>query len=205
MSTKIYNAYEWKGTLPGLLKHLTRMRIGYIEEVKNRLVKIRNWDYDTPNNIPFRLLKLREQITHIEKIVEVGLNRFANIDASAVIYPWCETYAAYEPHDDADTRLFVQFFGVDLLQMDEIERYCVDFHYQNQADKSADVTDEEWKDRERIWDSIFENSSYPSLAGLTFEFYNKHILFNILCDLNIELGWGKEKFTLAEKEQDTDG
>jgi hypothetical protein len=44
-----------------------------------------------------------------------------------------------------------------------------DFHYQNQTDQPEDINDEEWSEREQIWNDIFDEYFTPGEAGPTYE------------------------------------
>lgn len=47
--------------------------------------------------------------------------------------------------------------------------YVQDYHYQNQSDPSEEVSDEDWAERERIWETIFDKQPIPSLNGFVYD------------------------------------
>ena len=55
-----------------------------------------------------------------------------------------------------------------------------DFHYQNQTDEPEDVTDEQWKERERVWDKLLPGSGNPSEHGFSFDLITKRRALEIL-------------------------
>lgn len=85
-----------------------------------------------------------------------------------------------------------EFYGIVYTQQPELTKDFLshtdivrDFHYQNQADEPEDVSDEEWKERKRVWEAIFDNNSIPALNGFLYqivleEFYDYPMPENLL-------------------------
>lgn len=51
-----------------------------------------------------------------------------------------------------------------------------DFHYQNQTDQPENISDEEWKERERVWDSVLGNRTFAENA-LQYRLFDRNTLF----------------------------
>lgn len=91
----------------------------------------------------------------IREDTRAGINSPFNIECSIVLYKHRKGY-------------FIQFFGVD-RKLYETNVKLTDFHYQNQVDRDESISDEDWEEREKVWDEIFEESNAPSAAGLAIE------------------------------------
>ena len=50
------------------------------------------------------------------------------------------------------------------------------FGYWNNTDPDEDASEEEWEERERLWDKVFENESVPNRAMLIVVLADKHHL-----------------------------
>lgn len=68
---------------------------------------------------------------------------------------------------------YVMFFRI---SESFIENYPAfeDFHYQDQTDKSADVSDEEWEARDDKREELFAATSVPSEAGATIALFSEY-------------------------------
>jgi hypothetical protein len=82
-------------------------------------------------------------------------------------------------------KVYVQFFNFNRWWDDTFKelrkaRKITDFHYQDQTDKSASISDEAWNKRESIWEGIFEEhkSDIPSCCGFSVDFIDRlsHII-----------------------------
>ena len=76
---------------------------------------------------------------------------------SVVIIPWEDEYygCVYDDQISANRALLKDIVD--------------DFHYQNQTDQPEDINDEEWSEREQIWNDIFDEYFTPGEAGPTYE------------------------------------
>ena len=154
MSTKIYNAYKYNGTITELHKELFRMRLDCRQLIENKLIEIQHgrmdfWDLSAMMGKGFGGESFAKRI---------------GIDDCAIIYP----------HED---NLYVQFFNPSDLgdyrsEVMELNGNFKDYHYQNQTDKPDEVSDEDWEERGRVWDEIFEglDNDAPTGAGLRYTF-----------------------------------
>lgn len=160
MSTKIYNAYQYRGSLSSLLRFLKQSR--EVEQQKFVESVCREW---VPEDFDFVLFmdELRKAIGGGEHFVRVAGRLLSNPAASAVVYTARVKYR--------DT-LLVQFFGVERAVLEALPpaRFR-DFHYQNQTDFSHSRREQD--KRERVWNSVLGNDGIPSHAGLTFTFFDE--------------------------------
>lgn len=161
MSTKIYNAFIYKGSTEELLSYLYQIKKEYIELMKSRLSKI---NVDTTfekkrynflsEDITLKLLKEKsdepyspkKKYTNIDfpefvltDIIETEMKRSEyhpfNINASAVVY-FCEN------------KIYIQFFGLprdfQKIKIESFDKFK-DYHYQNSTDMSNyDWDKEDW-------------------------------------------------------------
>ena len=163
MSTKIYNAYKWNGSLTDLPK------------VKSRLDKIRERAKAhfmselgklLPPNFNARVI-----IEELRRILLLRYNNSLNFNSSAVVYI----------HKN---NIYVQFFGLDSIpNFDRWLRGFSDFHYQNQTDRPPEISDEDWAARRKVWDDIFKHNSAPSKVGFVFPIIEYETIPELVYDL----------------------
>jgi hypothetical protein len=74
-------------------------------------------------------------------------------------------------------KVYIRFFNFNYWWNDTFKelrkaRKITDFHYQDQTDKSACISDETWNKRESIWEGIFKEheSEVPSCCGFSVDF-----------------------------------
>jgi hypothetical protein len=187
MSTKIYNAYEFKGSIQELFVMLNRIRQKYWKECyaildkystttiadieKSGIASKRNDKYlimHKPEDLITRHHSILQDV--LDSIIDMGYNNPLNLSASCVVYPV----------DKPKKRILVQFFGIRDVKKLLGKNYELfkDFHYQNQADKPDKISDAEWDMREKIWDKIFGSCGSPAECGLVFDLVHKSNLFN---------------------------
>jgi len=189
MSTKIYNAYIFDGTINELINILKNIREEYEEHAKKTLLGLSYFHVNfTKKRYPF----LESDMT-MKELKESSFGEFTlediiikeksrnehhpfNIDASSVVYFF-------------EDKLYVQLFGLPRdFQKDIINKYTQfrDYHFQNSTDQSnydwekeswSKMSDErqkeledEWDERDRVWENILPGWSAPSDHGLIFEF-----------------------------------
>lgn len=188
MSTKIYNAYKFAGTIQELHAVLVEMRKKYHERVIEILSSV---PLDTPaaalffnqpklidkcqrdhllpdeelKNKTFGELNMFSLDSVLTTAVESERSLPINFEASAVVYL----------HEDM---ILVQFFGIEKLS-ETLSPAFTDFHYQNQVDQPDNVSDEEWEYRERVWDSVFNGITAFADAGFVYDIYAKRHCFEI--------------------------
>jgi hypothetical protein len=82
-------------------------------------------------------------------------------------------------------KVYVQFFNFNYWWNDTFKelrkaRKITDFHYQDQVDKSACISDEAWYKRAGIWEGIYKEheSEVPSCCGFSVDFIDRlqHII-----------------------------
>jgi hypothetical protein len=166
MSTKIYDAYEFKGNLTELMSLLNKMRkrvfsLGVAECAR---------EISDPSK--FGLIDYSDGLKKafascLYEAIDPKLGVLNNVTSSAVVY----TYKG---------RLFVQFFG--LPRGFKISNKLVDYHYQNQCDPWYEddrrAKDKVWRkaqaanyrSRRRVWDAITRMDTRPVHCGLVYEF-----------------------------------
>lgn len=184
MSTKIYNAYKFMGTMPELIKILKEIRINYQEYELEKLTKFKDYTFKKEY---FKFLQkdysmqelVNEQIGDLiladilEKEMQVCHNTPMNISSSAVVYFY-------------ENDIYVQFFGLNDRYIKEYMNKFVDFHYQDQTDMSnydwykddwQNMSDErkkelndDWNNREKVWGEIINDYDTFAESGLHFNF-----------------------------------
>ena len=179
MSTKIYDAFKFEGTIQELMQELFLIRDKYWEQRRNDLKEwgcmslnaILDYDHVTKNIEPYYLKNFRDakedvrnkplyaqNFDTLNKILQAQiqsrLNDPLNFQASVIIYP----------NEDG---IYLQFFGL-RDNSEYINDRFTDIHYQNQTDMPEDISEEEWDKRRETWDKIFERNSIPSNTGLSF-------------------------------------
>ena len=157
MSTKIFYAYKYNGLLEELLSDLKKVRKEYYDIV-----------FAEMNHGIWLIKDNKEKYKRVKEIQEFVLRE---LSGEVAIY-LCETY------------FYCQFFcAPHILNQIKLSDKFIDFHYQNQTDRPSKIKVKEWKERERIWDKIFDDTSIPALDGLTFEILDKSMSENLIIDL----------------------
>jgi hypothetical protein len=174
LSTKIYNAYRFDGSLDDLMKHLQEFREKWLKMWEDAL-------FEKMKELPSPDQRM-EFWSKVEKDTRKEFNRWGDLDikANCVIYP----------HKG---NLYVQFF-VDLepfriskpLFVDEDVRF-VDYHYQDQTDpwydneglegEELEKAERDWEERKIVWNQIFDENWTPSSTGLSYAFGNSYDLY----------------------------
>lgn len=180
MSIKIYDAYEFKGTLPALTKLLISMRTAVIAAAISDAKTNDSFNAKTLGE-GIKMLDLQRALDQAmsshEFIVIDKKNNWVlpNLRTSAVVYP-------------VGTRLFVQFFGLP-RDVKVTDKRFVDYHYQNQTDpwyeydawkaeKAGKPKSKSWikkqaanyRERKKMWKRIFPRYEAPAQVGLAYDF-----------------------------------
>lgn len=167
MSTKIYDAYVYSGSLESLMRRFTAYRREAIEVYA-----------------AYAAEQLREAgiVRGSEITVAVKSVLTSRMMVEAVKSPSGRHVELVTPKCGAAVyflrgKTLVQFFGVphDLPtgtapKFELPKRYFRDFHYQNSTDRPRGVSAREWSERKRVWGRVFKDALTPAEAGLTFEF-----------------------------------
>jgi hypothetical protein len=156
MSTKIYNAYITTLSIDNIHKYLFKLKDEY-------WVWCKEWVLSKypEGKVPSYL----DMMKIIEEAIRSGRNEPLNVSASVAIYP-------------KNNYTLIQFIGFPYPLMKRwtkrptFRQKFKDYHYQNQVDKPESISDIDWNDRSKIWDSVFCASRgwSPASAGLIMEF-----------------------------------
>lgn len=184
MSTKIYNAFKYKGKLSELIISLKEIKEKYINDKIEELSKFSNMVITKKDiNLVEEDIKIKDLYKKplgdlifsefLEKQIKMGYNTPLNIDSSCVIYA----------HKND---IYIQFFGLNSNYYKNILDKLEDFHYQNQSDISNyDWKKEKWEEmtpqrksqltrnwnkREKVWGEIIKNYDTFGESGLIFNF-----------------------------------
>ena len=134
MSTKIYNAYKYLGEdIKSLLEELRVMKEWHTE-----------WKID-------KVLSLFRDEVGMDALWDV-ISIFDTGKFSRLIDP--KDCVMVFPHE---SDLYVKFFCEEKLIEDMLTDNFVDFHYQDSTDRPEGISEEEYAERERIWDEISVN------------------------------------------------
>jgi hypothetical protein len=187
MSTKIYNAYIYHGTIDELFLDLKKIRKQYHKKFAKEFAKncficadLPPMYFDRFCEVEFYSSDKRQVgrkrvadlpayklVTFLDFFIQSKVNHPLNIEASCVVYPYAGN-------------LYVQFFGYS----PRLSKKFKDFHYQNQTDWPEGMTEKEWCQRERVWEVIFKNTDTPSSAGLVYEFHSD--LFELCAEIEVK-------------------
>lgn len=195
MSIKIYDAYEYSGTLEELMAWLHEFRKLYekiaVEELYPLLLaeeSMAKFDPDRYKNMGYRSLRriaereLFKDITNyfntmegLQAFIECGLNEALNINASVVVYCF-------------RGKTVVHFFGLDfgfrkhtLKLRDHIynEEKLSDYSFWNNTDEPEGMGKEEWEERAKFYYDLMEDHSFHNSVGLSYELSNTESLMYI--------------------------
>lgn len=166
MSTKIYDAYLYRGTIHSLMAHLAKLRA----ELRERFVtQAAGWW--SPED--FNFLNFSDGL---RKMLRSG-ERFCQVDGVTQLNPACSA-VVYPARVGRRSGLLVQFFGVEHLDLDKLlPRRFRDFHYQDQTDHP--FSRREWVRRKRTWDRVFRGARTPEQAGLTYDLVGEGAAFDL--------------------------
>jgi hypothetical protein len=178
MSTKIYDAYEWKGTLTELMTFLREYRIQYQKGLLEAFVALpytHKIEEEEERGAEMDFIdRLHRELTEASR--SVSRHPLA-CEASVVVVPYNE-------------RLFVKVYGFDGFYRPKFKHEkLVDYHYQNQTDQPKYVTKEDWDERENTWNDILDNSKTGSLGevGLEYGFFKESDIWDLVFNLKMEL------------------
>ena len=182
MSTKIYNAYKYHGSIQSLMKDLFLIKNKYWEQcailleqyysdrsLNNYLMfepvmkHVSDWNKKSLNKLepcikekPLDAQSYAVLDILLKAFIKKGTNDPLNFEASAVVYPYGKS-------------IYIQFFGMRDLTGLSSKKFS-DFHYQDQTDRDSSVNSREWSHRKRVWNKIYDEVYKPGAAGLAFSF-----------------------------------
>lgn len=159
MSTKLYGGIKFK------TKNIFELYEQFME-IKPKAVQIGLKILSNVEDLKYFIIlnKLQKADKYdIVRQLNVSLNKQwrtiddNNVLFSVMIFPYKNELYGYRFDDD------VQEYQELLTDIAD------DFHYQNQCDRPKHITEEEWDEREKIWNDILEYDSF-SQRGFKFEF-----------------------------------
>ncbi len=182
---KIYEAHLWQGTAEELADFMHELRKKYIEEViahlskwnENEIKKYSNEVYHKEEDSYFYLpILLRDEIRK-------GENSPFNFDASVVVYFYQRKIVAVPFGFNMFKELNTMFRSNPKMKF---------FGYWNNSDPDENCSEEEWAEREKFFEGLFEGEFYHfGSLGFTYELSNQETLWKI-CDGYRETQHGKQ-------------
>lgn len=185
MSTKIYNAFLYKGSIDKLMAYIQKYRKTWQEYQINKFVKILSDVADRTKSNLFVDGKLSFDRLEdaIRKDSEKDYKTWGDIfDVTASI-------AVYFHKG----KIYYQTFLNDQKAPAFKPTGSVEYHYQNQSDpyfafkkcspEKMKSLEKDWKERAKVWNAIFDKHHSPSEAGLIHEFVNSMEYFTIALEV----------------------
>lgn len=183
VSTKIYNAYKFNGSMTNLLDHCKKFRKTWREFQVSRIVELKP-SYKSVHD-------LYDQIRH--QTTKFHPNWFDELDVRGSV-------VAYPAGDLILVQVFLDCEGAPDFAEDK--QLFEDFHYQDQCDPPYALEDEyedlpesekklldlNWDIRKSIWGRIFSEHSSPSEAGFVYEMISWFDVHCIAGDVVAALG-----------------
>ena len=85
----------------------------------------------------------------------------------------CFDYNAEVTIIPMENKTLLMYFGNPDMRDFVTKMPCLsDYHYQNQTDQPASISDEEWEMRRRDWEKALGNDGVPSKHGMTIQLFN---------------------------------
>jgi len=167
MSTKIYDAYKYKGNMTQLMDWFYKIR----KEYKTNVLKQLELYYEKNKG---------EYKKKHDYLSEVRISMSKSYPDNEIFSPSLCAIVYFDKDD-----ILVQFFGLynyhafkyNIKKIIKRKRTLVDYHFQNQC---MDDVDNEYLSREKIWDRIYRNSAIPSQDGLTYQFFTDYDLMDLM-------------------------
>lgn len=76
-----------------------------------------------------------------------------------------------------DNKILAMYFGnKDIRDLIAGSEYFIDYHYQNETDRPEEVSDEEWRQREKDWREVIGPNYVPTSHGFSVNLYNSTCL-----------------------------
>ena len=175
MSLKVYNGIKFKS------KDITEV-ISQLHSIKEQAVKNSNNNLIKQNSRFIRILIDNGLISNAEEVftktfskdpdgyfdidnlvqqnLESRIRKISDLDFNfyVVVIPWTDgNIYGISLHDGISE-------NYELLK-----DFADEYHYQNQTDKPDEISDEEWFERDEIWNEIFDKYLCPNDAGLIYE------------------------------------
>jgi len=178
MSTKIYNAYKATYNIEQLMKFIKELKKDYLKECKRKIINCRT---HSSRNEEYKKMSYFEFIDEVKKQMNSGIQSEMNISASICVFFY-------------ENNIYIQFFEVPYkLYKNKIKTasigggFLIDFHFQNSTDCPGEISEKEWKHREKTWELIVP-SGVPSDSGLVFNLINTYDVCYIVKEALKECG-----------------
>lgn len=186
MSTKIYTGFKLKTTnMEEIHEWMTQLRKEIEIETNQGIARTMARDcaslYDkrTMDNTLDRTLSVYQVVYHEFSNRQLEVQRRGVKDPSVdysmsmVLFPFEGQF--YGMLYTVQSEFAMRFFAQPLVE---------GFQYWDNTDPDENCTEAEWKERERVWDAIFEHQPVPSLNGFTYEI---SLDYNVFTPSGIEL------------------
>jgi hypothetical protein len=188
MSTKIYDAYLYTGTIEQLMEDLHNFKVLWKDNRVKAFKFFKEAIFDNAAEYEFKRWKGYKKhkkitpdkiyFTHLYDYFRSEKNNIirsdiVNVNASVVVYFF-------------EGKIYTQFYINDNVFMKSLShnKRFKDFHYQDQTDRPKGISDKMWKERERIWDGIFKQTFLaPVDVGLIYEIGTDTVLYDIAREL----------------------
>lgn len=226
MSTKIYDAYKLKN---GIKKDLLGL-ISIVQEIKADTE--RTAEEEVAEILARKVQFVKDLHTYYGKNVSDIISSMSededekeyldttirNLKEDRINIAFMDTYNHYEKaitsepflkwHSYASItlipcgkRVFAMLFG-NTSYVTGMDKYFVDYHYQNQTDRPNEISAAEWRRREKDWDIALGEDFIPANHGLTFQLFDisdTHFEFQLLRNRDLL----KKSLKKAEQDQKT--
>jgi hypothetical protein len=144
MSTKIYDAYRYDGTVEKLQEWLYCFRKRYCAYALADLKKLLQ-----------PTLKFMEVLSLIQESTKSGLNIRTNIEASVIVYFY-------------QGSIYIKFCGVPDRLLKRLGPEFKDFHFHTSSDRPKHISERDWRHRRCIWDGICKHGATFADNGWLF-------------------------------------
>lgn len=178
MSTKIYDAYKYKGDASTLMRYLLDYRKKWNKYQIERLSTIVEDAFaHNPNNAD---LFFDGKLAHSKLMVRI------QEESKKEMKPWGDIFdvSASVAVFFYKKNIYIQTFFNDRNAPKFVNDDMVDYHYQNQSDPWYDYAIDsgkiheserskwkrDYKQRKKVWDGIYEGVSTPAQAGMGYSY-----------------------------------
>lgn len=175
MSTKIYDAYLWNGTIEELMDFLRKFKNALIIEASNYLFSISNEIEDKLQKRNAKRMLQNDREVYIEDIL---------FEASQDVH--------YNPLDTSGCvvvyfnqgRIAVQFFGINKPSLKPYQKLgkiienfpkLKNYEYWNNVDIPDNISREEWEERAKFWEFL----DIPAENGLVYDMQSMNFISKV--------------------------
>lgn len=152
MSTKIYNGIKFKSNdMKEILQQLQNVRKEALKICNDLITNVNIEDYLL---YKFNKIDLANKSSH--EINKIMSNDIMINDEAANLFLDFKCSIFIIPHEDGNVYGGQFCSGVESYK-ELLKPYIEEYHYQNQTDKPDNISDDEWNERDEIWENIFKN------------------------------------------------